>query len=103
MRFSGAGLSALFIGTALERGKTLLAGGGCRIFIRDHAIARGLLVQLDRVFDGDGGALRTLIKRGQNVFLSEERRGGKEYDSTCRYRLSPTHLNNIPDNRIRMN
>src|SRR3546814_10517936 len=41
---SGAGLSALFIGTALERGKKLLAGSGCRVFIRDHEIARGLLV-----------------------------------------------------------
>src|SRR3546814_1545736 len=67
MRFSGAGLSALFIGTALERGKKLLAGGGCRIFIRDHEIARGLLVQLDRVFDGDGGARRTILQRGKNV------------------------------------
>src|SRR3546814_20042290 len=66
-RFSGTGLRGLFLGAALERSKKLLTGGGCRIFVCCHEIARGLLVQLDRVFDRDGGTRRTILQRGTHV------------------------------------
>src|SRR3546814_17783907 len=49
------------------RSKKLLTGGGCRIFVCCHEIARGLLVQLNRVFDRDGGTRRTILQRGKNV------------------------------------
>src|SRR3546814_18630855 len=56
------------------RSKKLLTGGGCRIFVCCHEIARGLLVQLDRVFDRDGGTRRTILQRGKNVLGQGEQR-----------------------------